>query len=559
MTVSERRSITDRIGTIFFGKSRLNVVDFIFVLLLLAIALLNGWRSYDFSGVLYEDSAILMRYSENLAHTNQIVWNVGEKPVDGATDFLFMVALAGGIKLGLSVETSALILAGAAHLLTIALVYIATRELWKLNRAVALVAAGFLVIGPGFVHVAAYSGTTVFAFFGVLTWYFGLRYALVNQSNSNAIWFAVSGLLAGLTRPEGVFLAGFMALAVLFYLGLRKSIRLLAASVIIFGVFGGAYFLWRWAYFGYPLPNPFYKKGQGSLHFGALAGSVLYILLETFPFSLLFLFGLATKNLARKTIFLAIPIVGFTLIWVLMSTEGNFNNRFQYPILPIFALTCPALIEGIWNDWRPALLENRRRWLIAAATLLSVFIVYRFSGAGGSHVYIAGEGDGQIGLHDLGVLLSKYAEKGYTVASSEAGLLPLYSGWKALDTWGLNDQWIAHNGTITADYLDQWKPDVILFRAYFSPVTISWGEPDAIGLLPDAVGWNVMTDTLRKYAEDHHYILAADYGVAPNVTHYIYVKPDFPDSQEIVSEIRSEDYEWSANNRSVNYAEFNTN
>jgi ADP-heptose:LPS heptosyltransferase len=29
--------------------------------------------------------------------------------------------------------------------------------------------------------------------------------------------------------------------------------------------------MWRWQYFGYPLPNPFYKKGGGTLH---LAGAL---------------------------------------------------------------------------------------------------------------------------------------------------------------------------------------------------------------------------------------------------------------------------------------------
>src|SRR5271157_1860440 len=46
----------------------------------------------------YEDAAMLMRYSENLARGHGIVWNVGEKPVDGATDFLVMVLVAGLVK-----------------------------------------------------------------------------------------------------------------------------------------------------------------------------------------------------------------------------------------------------------------------------------------------------------------------------------------------------------------------------------------------------------------------------------------------------------------------------
>ncbi len=57
------------------------------------------------------------------------------------------------------------------------------------------------------------------------------------------------------------------------------------------------------------------------------------------------------------------------------------------------------------------------------------------------------------------------------MATSEAGLLPLYSQWNAIDTWGLNDEWIAHHGEITADYLDRYKPELIIFHAHFSPLS----------------------------------------------------------------------------------------
>jgi uncharacterized membrane protein len=43
------------------------------------------------------------------------------------------------------------------------------------------------------------------------------------------------------------------------------------------------------------------------------------------------------------------------------------------------------------------------------------------------------------GRYEVAQYLSQYADKHYTLASTEAGLLPLYSGWQAVDTWGLND------------------------------------------------------------------------------------------------------------------------
>src|ERR1700686_5011566 len=40
-----------------------------------------------------EDASMLLRYSKNFADGNGIVWNVGEHPVEGATDFLYMITV----------------------------------------------------------------------------------------------------------------------------------------------------------------------------------------------------------------------------------------------------------------------------------------------------------------------------------------------------------------------------------------------------------------------------------------------------------------------------------
>ena len=48
-----------------------------------------------------DDAYISFRYARNLAEHGQLVFNVGER-VEGFTNFLWTVLLAGGIKLGLS-------------------------------------------------------------------------------------------------------------------------------------------------------------------------------------------------------------------------------------------------------------------------------------------------------------------------------------------------------------------------------------------------------------------------------------------------------------------------
>ena len=101
----------------------------VLVLLALRVALV-----FDFGAQPEEDAAILMRYSRHLAAGHGIVWNVGEPPVDGATDFLFMVLLAGLHAAGLSLEAGARALDLLAHGLTVIAVYAGARRLFGASR-----------------------------------------------------------------------------------------------------------------------------------------------------------------------------------------------------------------------------------------------------------------------------------------------------------------------------------------------------------------------------------------------------------------------------------------
>ena len=50
------------------------------------------------------------------------------------------------------------------------------------------------------------------------------------------------------------------------------------------------------------------------------------------------------------------------------------------------------------------------------------------------------------------------------IVTTEAGLLPLYSEWRAINAWGLNDARIVREGGITKTYLSEINPDTIVVR-----------------------------------------------------------------------------------------------
>jgi len=262
-----------------------------------------------------------------------------------------------------------------------------------------------------------------------------------------------------LIRPEGVFLALFMFAVVLWRRGIHESTSLVLAFGSVFICVGGAYFAWRWSYFGYPLPNPFYKKGAG-LHIESLRPSLQNFLTLCAPFFGAYLaIGLSCHRAMRRAAPALFVAAAFTGLWVLLSNEMNYAARFQYPVLVIVLMSWATLFPRPPDSTSPHLLRAAGRLTFGVPLLL--LLLYAHWHFSDSIAY------GKNGCCDVGCMLRQYKDQGYTMAISEAGLLPFYSQWRAIDTWGLNDQWIAHHGgQITEEYLDRYKPELIMFLGW---------------------------------------------------------------------------------------------
>ncbi len=63
--------------------------------------LICGWKFPAPRCGFVEDTYISFRYARNLAEGNGLVWNVGEKPVEGFTNLLWVVELAGTTRWGM--------------------------------------------------------------------------------------------------------------------------------------------------------------------------------------------------------------------------------------------------------------------------------------------------------------------------------------------------------------------------------------------------------------------------------------------------------------------------
>lgn len=492
-------------------------------LILLSYALLF----INFHSVPAEDASILMRYAEHLGEGHGITWNVGEKPVDGATDFLFMVVVGAVTRAGLSVVSAARVVGSLAHVLTVFLIYFGVRKLFGGNPWMAFVSAAYLAVGPGFRYVEACFGTTVFALAACAAWCFAESLILSPGSPGAAWGFGAASLLLGLIRPEGAIFSAFMLVGVLYALRGSHAKNLLSSYLVMVGLVGGAYFLWRWHYFGHPLPNPFYRKGGGHLYPANLVRSVRSSMGLALPFIPVFVLGLfSSAPVRRKTLTVLVPVAGFAAIWLLMNNEMDFLVRYQYALVPLVLLTWPSILQAVWQEWHLPMLSALHGTARTRAALLALIIgvaaiaysYRRYCGLGAS-------GDGN---YNIALKLRKFRDRGFTMAVTEAGNLPLHSRWRAVDAWGLNDSQIALRGGVTDEDLTQYDPQLIMFH---------W-NPDPT--IPAA--WKQMVAVMTTYAKDHHYVLAAAFGCTQDDLMVYYVRPDFAESHEIIESIRDADF-----------------
>lgn len=503
------------------------------VLALLVVASLPGLAAVVSAAPPAEDAAILMRYAQNLATGAGLVWNRGEAPLDGATDLLFTVLVASLCRLGLSVETAARVLGFAGHLGVVFLVF---REGAKRLRApmwVPVVAGLFVAWGPGVRYIEMGFGTTVFALAGIVLFLAALRVVDEGATPGRALWLGLAAVLCAFARPEGAILGAATIGALVVAEPSARSWRFLRLAVGVWVGLGLLFLIGRWSFFGHPLPLPFYKKGGWLLHLQGLRSAIEGAVRFAWPMAILVPLGLGSRSGRREVWLGGAPVAVFLLAWLLLSDEMNILSRFQYVCLPW--LTVAALRWSLrWGEevtelWLHS--DSGRgqrlalRWVLAAgcaALLVSSAVQYRVRGYADSR-------------REVGMALAKYAGSGLTLMTTEAGLLPLYSQWRTVDAWGLNDIEIGRHG-LTIERIRAEDPAVIVFHGMGTPLSS----------LPGGGAWNEMVLRLHEYGVGSDYLLAAAWGPSPFAAHWYFVRCGLPETDGIVAAVRVAEYRWWA-------------
>src|SRR5258705_9143922 len=122
--------------------------------------------------------------------------------------------------------------------------------------------------------------------------------------------------------------------------------------------------------------------------------------------------GLWNRDTRRVTLLAALPVLGFLAAWILLSNEMNFFRRFQYPVVPIAAMSWTMWIpDDVGAAWR--LLMTRPTLQRVAAGAIAV-VLLAAAGTYEHRAYFPPR------LQDdpfrVGAILEPLHDRGYTVA-----------------------------------------------------------------------------------------------------------------------------------------------
>jgi len=424
-----------------------------------------------------EDSFIGFRYAKNLAEGYGLVWNVGELPVEGYTNFLWIMICTLGTIAGINIILFAQFFGIAAGIFTLFYVYNLSRKI-GFDELTALLPCLFLAVsGPFATWASSGMETNFFTLFIVGSAYHTISFWKSGDSKSLHLSFFLC-LFATLTRPEGfgLFLL-LLFLHIIYYLKKEKPERKsksLIVAVLVYLIPFSIYFIWRYSYFGYLLPLTFYAKTGGTFHqwFRGLKYLVYFSVHYLLPFlpMLLYLFWKRKKLLKNKIfslsgwfkkplndrslslLFLGVVCSAYIIYVILVGGDYMAMYRFIVPVLPFIYILLAEGFHLMKNSGRTASSNSLSVLLIIIAltgTMLQSTplekILFKKPGiTHGQYQGVSTERWHSNRLTLIGKFFNEYKKSNdESIATDAIGAISFYSGLKVYDFHGLVDPVIA--------------------------------------------------------------------------------------------------------------------
>lgn len=428
----------------------------------------RGYSHFDLSGHAWgsDDAYISYRYARNLAEGHGLVFNPGER-VEGYSNFLYVLLLTP--LFWLLPDTwvyGASVLLNVGFAVTALMIWRWYLGRWFGKTAVILGSLLFVLTLSLWVWVSSGLETPLILFLLLLT--VAALDRTLADNKALPLLCAVLALLI-LARADGfitpLVVVGFLALQ-----GRWRSAWITGLTVALTIAF---YFVWRYAYYGYWLPNTFYVKVSGPLpqrlsqawqqlqEIAWQQGLGFWLIVVALALGVV-IWRMAQqpdqwRRFARFELLLAVVWLGY---WFFVGGDV-FGERFLLVLFPLGVFLLFWVGNGRYRDWVIALALFALLWQL-------------------NPLRSDGRFDYTTPKYDRWVTLGQFLQAEYPEASlavDAAGKMPYFTNTYTLDMLGLTDEFLAHGQTdffempghnkYNVDYILSRQPDVI--TAWFAP------------------------------------------------------------------------------------------
>ena len=343
---------------------------------------------------------------------------------------------------------------------------------------------------------------------------------------SRGVWWSLAtgacfGLLA-MTRPEGLLLAAVTwgTVAVLEGRGVRRS---MLRSLLCFLIIYAPYFVWRYHFYGYLLPNSFYAKT--AIHGEPLHWFLARKLFEhgrfmqyVAPLVVAVAYVCATRPLPKpaKTL-LSVGSLAFALAF-LPYRQWMPGYRYDLPAAPfVLVFAAPAvtaLLSRLQRGWRVV--------AVAATVLYLTFPIYPLMLHRDYYDRLAA------GHIAFGKWLQRWAPADASLAGIDMGAIPYYSDLPHIvdiHPEGLLNPYTAHRG-FDAQRLISSRP---------SFVALCHGPPRIVGdkEIPPPTGPTGEIWASEVFQDEYHYIFTIC--TSPTYNTRVYLRSDISLSEQALA------------------------